>query len=391
MNKIDFNNSQIAFEAKTDKELNKAVFLFKILKSGFLVKIGSFFTKFALAIRFPIGWAVRPTIYQHFVGGEKLENCNKIIEKHSKFNVKIILDYSVEGGDTEPKINAALAETLKTIDNAASNHNIPFAVFKPTAFCFPHILEKAGNNLQLNEIEQKELDNFFNRVNILCERAFEKNIPIMIDAEDVAYQNHIDKVVFEMMLLYNKQKAIVYNTLQMYRKDRLDFLKNLLKKATEDNIKIGVKFVRGAYMEKERELAKKLNYPDPIHNTKQDTDNAFNEALRISVENIDKISIFNATHNEFSTQHFVDLINEYKINKNDERCYFSQLYGMSDNITFNLAKNGYNATKYTPYGPIKQVIPYLIRRAQENTAVKGSTSRELNLFLSEKKRRKDNN
>ncbi len=388
MAKIDFSNTEIAFAWKSDKELNKAVMLFKLIGSNTLVKIGNTLTNIALSIHFPINWAVKPTIYSHFVGGETLVSCNPLVEKFAQFNVKAVLDYSVEGGDTEEKINAALKETLCTITNAAKNPNIPFAVFKPTAFCYPEVLKKAGRGEELSDDEKKETEKFRERVHTLCKTAYENNVPIMIDAEDVAFQNFVDVVVYEMMLKFNKEKAIVYNTLQMYRRDRLDFLKELIDKARQDNIKVGVKFVRGAYMERERELAKELGYPDPIHPNKEETDKAFDAALKYSVENIDTISIFNATHNEKSTQCLVDLMEEHGIAKDDPRCYFSQLYGMSDHITFNLAKAGYNACKYTPYGPIKHVLPYLLRRTEENTSVAGQTSRELQLLAKEKQRRK---
>lgn len=390
MENIDFNNTEVAFAWKTDNEINKAVLLFKLIGSNSLVKIGNFMTNTALSIKFPINWAIKPTIYSHFVGSETLENCDPLVEKFSKYNVKAVLDYSVEGGDTEEKINKALEETLRTITNAAKNPNIPFAVFKPTAFGYPEILKKAGRGEQLTEQEQKEAEKFKERVFTLCNKAFENEIPIMIDAEDVAFQNFVDTVVYEMMLKFNKEKAIVYNTLQMYRKDRLDFLKKLYQKAQNDNIKVGVKFVRGAYMEKERELAKEMGYEDPIQPNKEATDNSFNEALKFSIEHIDVISIFNATHNEKSVQYFIQLMAENNLDKNDSRCFISQLYGMSDNITFNLGKEGYNAAKYTPYGPIKHVLPYLLRRTEENTSVAGQTPRELQLLKAEKIRRKIN-
>ncbi len=388
MEKINFDNTEIAFAYKSDKELNKGIFLFKMIKKNSVVKIGKALTNAALAVHFPINWAVRSTIYSHFVGAETLEECDPLVEKFANFGVKVVLDYSVEGGDTPEKIEFALQETLRTIHNAAKNPNIPFAVFKPTAFCYPEVLKKAGRGEKLTADEQKETEKFKERVHTLFKTAYDLNVPIMIDAEDVAFQNFVDEVVFENMLKFNKEKAIVYNTLQMYRRDRLDFLKELYEKAKSADIKVGVKFVRGAYMEKERKLAKEIGYPDPIHPTKEETDKAFNEALKFSVEHIDRISIFNATHNEYSARYFTELMAEHNINRNDERCYFAQLYGMSDHITFNLAKAGYNACKYTPYGPIKHVLPYLIRRTEENTSVAGQTPRELQLLLIEKQRRK---
>lgn len=385
---MNFENTEVAFAYRNDAELKNAYMLYKMIGNNFLVKTGGALAKTAVNIRLPIGWAIKPTIYKLFVGGETMESCNTIIENFAKHNVKIVLDYSVEGGKTDTQIQAALDETLRTIDNAANNSNIPFAVFKPTAFGLPEILEKAGEGKPLNEIEQKEAEKFEIRVKQICQKAYEKNVPIMIDAEDYAYQNYVDEVVYKMMLLYNKEKAIVYNTLQMYRKDRLDFLYKLYEKAKQDNIFVGIKFVRGAYMERERARAARLGYEDPIYPDKTATDNAYNAAIRFSIEHIDRISIFNATHNEYSSEFMANLMKERNIVKTDKRCYFSQLYGMSDNITFNLAKEGFNVAKYTPYGPIKHVLPYLIRRTQENTSVSGQTPRQLQLLKKEIDRRK---
>lgn len=386
---LNFDNTEIAFAYKSDAEIKKAYLLYKLIGNNTLVKIGGTLAKTAVKIHFPVDWAVKPTIYQLFVGGETLESCQKIVDEFAKWNVKIILDYSVEGGKSDEQIKAALDETLRTIENAAKNTNIPFAVFKPTAFGLPEVLEKAGEHKPLTEEDKKECEKFEQRVYTLCKRAYELSVPIMIDAEDYAYQDYVDEVVYKMMLEFNKDRAIVYNTLQMYRKDRLKFLYNLYEQAKKDNIYVGIKFVRGAYMERERARAARLGYEDPIHPNKEATDKAYNEALKFSVEHIDRIAIFNATHNEFSSMYLTHLMDEHKIAKDDFRCYFSQLYGMSDNITFNLAKEGYNVAKYTPYGPIKHVLPYLIRRTEENTSVAGQTPRQLQLIETEIKRRKN--
>ena len=388
MTQIDFSNTEIAFKWRSDKEVKKAYWLFKTMSKNWLVKTGKVLSNTAIKLHFPIGWIVKPTIYSHFVGGESIEECKPLVRLLEKFNVKAILDYSVEGGNTEEKINHALAETLRTIENAAIDPNIPFAVFKPTAFCYPHVLKKAGMGMELTHEEKKETEKFRQRVHLLCKTAYQKDVPIMIDAEDYAFQNFVDKVIYEMMLEFNKEKAIVYNTLQMYRKDRLGYLEQLYEQANKDKIKVGIKFVRGAYMEKERERAQQFGYPDPIYPTKQDTDNAYNKALEYSIERIDTIAIFNATHNEYSSKLLTELIAKKGIDKQDPRVYFSQLYGMSDHITFNLAQAGYNVAKYIPYGPIKHVLPYLIRRTEENTSVAGQTSRELQLYEKEIKRRK---
>jgi len=385
---IDFDNTKIAFKSKSNKELKKAYFLFSTIKHPWLVKIGKVLVTIALAIRFPIKWIVKPTIYAHFCGGETISECEPVVQKLAKYNVKTILDYSVEGKESPEEMKAALDETIRAIKNASENPDIPFAVFKPTAFGKDAVLEKASSDKSLTTGEQEELNRFRDRIDTLAKTAYDGDIPIMIDAEDYCYQKVIDQVVTEMMEKYNKKKPIVFNTLQMYRWDRLDFLKEELRKAQGGGYYIGMKFVRGAYMEKERERAERLGYPSPIHPDKERTDRDYNEALKFSVENIEKIAIFNGTHNEESSLYLTELMEEHGIEKDDPRAWSSQLYGMSDHISFNLAEEGYNVAKYLPYGPVKNVLPYLIRRAEENTSVAGQTSRELNLLKKETNRRK---
>ncbi len=388
MGEILFDNTEIAFKSKSKVELRKAYVLFKIISNGSLVKPGTSLLNFAKKIKFPVGWFLKPTVFKHFCGGESIEECQTTIDKLYKYSVKAILDYSVEGKESTEDFDAALQETLKTIHNAKKNSNIPYAVFKPTAFTYSTVLEKLSAEKKLTDEEKKEQTKFEERVEELCKTAHGEGVPIMIDAEDYAFQKAIDDVVTKMMEMYNKQKAIVYNTLQMYRVDRLDFLKQSYKKALEGNYYLGVKFVRGAYMDKERERAAKMKYLSPIHPDKEATDKAFNDALRFSIKHIDKISIFNATHNEESSQFLVTLMEEAGFAPNDERFYFSQLYGMSDHISFNLAKEGYNVAKYIPYGPVGNVLPYLMRRAEENVSVTGQTNRELRLIIKETQRRK---
>jgi proline dehydrogenase len=386
-----FDNTEIAFKSKTDKDLRRAYWLFKTLASPIVVKTSKMLTKLAIKFHLPFGWAVKPSIYKHFVGGETLEGCQPAVDHLKQFNVKGILDYSVEGNKTAGGIEIVLDETLKSIHRAASDENIPFAVFKPTAFTIADVLEKSSLKIPLNDFELIEAGNFRKRINLLCQTAYEKNIPILIDAEDTFYQNFIDEVVTEMMVKYNKDKAIVYNTLQMYRWDKLKFLRDQLKKAKEGNYFLGMKYVRGAYMEKERERAIHKGYRDPIQPNKAATDRDYNEAIQVSIENIDRISVFNGTHNEESCLFLMELMEKHNIAKNDQRVYTAQLYGMSDHISFNMASEGYNVCKYIPYGPVKHVIPYLIRRAEENTSVAGQTSRELRLITIERNRRKLNN
>ncbi len=384
-----FQNTEIAFAWRSDAELRRAYWLLKMISKPWLVQTGKILSNIALKIHFPVNWIVKPTIYRHFVGGETIEECMPLVRQLEKFNVKAILDYSVEGSEDERKIQIAMDETLKTIYNAAKDPNIPFAVFKPSGFGAPRILAKAQAGEDLNDYEKQHIEKFRERLYTLFKTAYDNNVPIMIDAEDYAYQNFVDQVVLDNMRIFNKEKPVVYNTLQMYRKDRLDYLKYLYETAKKEGFYIGIKFVRGAYMEKERELAKKLGYPDPIYPTKEDTDRAYNEALKFSVEHIDTIAVFNATHNEYSSYYLTELMEKNGIAKDDPRCYFSQLYGMSDHITFNLAKMGYNVAKYIPYGPVRHVLPYLIRRTEENTSVAGQTPRELRLIEQEFLRRKN--
>jgi proline dehydrogenase len=385
---LDFNNTESAFITKSKRKLKKAWWLFKIVGSPFLVKSGKFFINMANAIRLPVKWLVKPTIYSHFCGGETLAECGSNVKLLATHGVKSILDYSVEGTETDEDIHLALEETLKAIRHAAQDPDIPFSVFKPTAFAPFHILEKASAGELFTEYDKAEAMKFEERIETLFRTGFELDVPVMIDAEETWIQPYIDSLVQKMMEKYNKAKAIVYNTLQMYRQDRLDFLHKSLEEAEKGNYFLGMKLVRGAYMEKERARAEKLNYPSPIHPDKTSTDKSYDDALAFCVEHIDRISLFNGTHNENSCQLLARLLKEKELNTNDPRIFSSQLFGMSDHISFNMAKAGYNVAKYIPYGPVKHVLPYLIRRAEENTSVAGQTGRELSLLSQELKRRK---
>ncbi len=387
---LSFENTEIAFSSKTDKDLKRAQFLFNMISSNFLVNTGKYLSQFAMKLRLPVDWAVKPTIYSHFVGGETIEECIPNVRLLEKFNVKAILDYSIEGTETLDEINSAMEETLRTIHNAAKDDNIPFAVFKPTAFTLETVLEKVSAGESLSGSEKQEAEHFRQRVEKLCQTAFDHGVPILIDAEDVAFQNFIDEVVDVNMEKFNKDKAIVFNTYQMYRHDRLEVLEKAYNRAVEKGYYLGAKFVRGAYMEKERARAAERGYPDPIHPDKDSTDRAYNAALKFCIERIDRISIFNGTHNEYSSRYMTELMAEHGIKKDDKRCWFSQLYGMSDHISFNLANEGYNVAKYMPFGPVRSVLPYLIRRTEENTSISGQTGRELSLILKEMNRRKNN-
>ena len=385
---VTFDDTDIAFSSKSNTDLRRAYYLFKTIGSPALVRISKEAIRIAQILHLPVAWAVKPTIYKQFVGGETLKDCTPLVRTLEKFNVKAILDYSVEGISTEEYIRHTIDEILKTIDLAAKDPNIPFAVFKPTALCSEKILEKASTDSLDTPTDEKEARDFHDRMEILCQHAFDNNVRIMIDAEDSWYQPYIDDVVSVMMEKYNRKTAIVYNTLQMYHMDRLDYLKVLYDKAVAGNFYLGIKFVRGAYMEKERVRASQKGYPSPIQPDKSATDQSFNEGLGFAVKHLDRIHIFNGTHNENSNRLLISLMEDQGIDKDDERCYFSQLYGMSDNISFILAKRGYNVAKYVPYGPVGSVLPYLIRRAEENTAIAGQSGRELSLIVQELKRRK---
>lgn len=385
---VSFENTEIAFKVKTNRELQKAYLLFKTIKKPWLVKILSAIVRFFLKIGFPLTWILKPTLYSHFCGGTSIEDCTPTVKKLAGFKVRSILDYSVEGTETDEAIQAALEETLRSIRHAGKDPNIPYAVFKPTAFASNLILKRASQEAEIDPSISAEAEKFRTHIDLLCKTAYDENIPVMIDAEDYCYQEFIDKVVTEMMEKYNRKKAIVFNTFQMYRWDRLDFLKVSYQTAVDGNYFLGGKFVRGAYMERERARAERLGYPSPIHINKESTDEDFNQALKFCIEHIDRIAVFNGTHNERSSLYLTQLMEEKGIARNDVRIYFSQLYGMSDHISFNLAHEGYNVAKYLPYGPVKHVVPYLIRRAEENTSVAGQTSRELSLLSEERHRRK---
>jgi len=385
---VDFDNLEVAFRYKSNRELKFAYWLFRIVGKPGLVKFGKRITNFSLKLHLPVNWLVKPTIYRHFCGGETIADCMKVAANMQKYNVRCILDYSVEGGESPEAIQAALEETLRTIENAGKNRNIPFTVFKPTAFTTEEVLEKGSLGKLETAEELAEAARFRERVQTLCQAAYDADVPIMVDAEDVKFQPMIDEVVTSMMIRYNKEKAVVFNTVQMYRTDRLDFLKEAYRKAMDGGYYLGIKFVRGAYMERERARAEKYGYPSPIHPDKPATDRMYNDGLRFAVDHIDRMGLFNGTHNEESNHLLTELMEAKGLAKNDNRIWFSQLFGMSDPISFNLGAAGYNVAKYLPYGPVKHVLPYLIRRAEENTAVAGQSSREFEFARREHRRRR---
>lgn len=387
MEKI-FDNTQIAFSLKSDTELDRAYFLFKMIDSEPLVRIGTAVTNFALKAHLPVEGLIRASVFDHFCGGVSEDDCLPVMEKMYTKKVCSVLDYSVEGKEEEAQFDAALTKTLKIIDFAKDKASIPFAVFKPTGFGRFALYEKVGNKEALTESEQTEWNRVVARYEEVCQKAFENNVPLLIDGEESWMQDAADDLALTMMKKYNKQKPIVFNTLQLYRWDRLDYLKKIHQEATAEGFYIGMKLVRGAYMEKENKRAEEMGYPTPICASKQASDDNYDATVSYMIDNIDRMAIFAGTHNELSSYKLMELMKTKGIAPNDQRIWFGQLYGMSDNISFNLAANGYNVAKYLPFGPVRDVMPYLIRRAEENTSVAGQTSRELMLIKKERERRK---
>jgi proline dehydrogenase len=403
--RISFDNTENAFAYKSDKELKKAHFLFSSMGKEWLVKLGLKLTPWAFKAGLPIKGLIRNTIFQQFVGGETLDETAVVAKKLASFGVQTILDYGVEGGDTsEAGFDHAADEFIKVINYAGTQPSIPYIGVKITGLARFNLLEKLDNSVEatagslmkryvrsvaaLTAPEKEEWQRVHERVQRICRAAAEKNVGVFIDAEETWIQDPVDVLAILMMEQYNQRKVIVFNTYQLYRHDRLQFLKDSHEAAVQRNFILGAKLVRGAYMEKERKRAETLGYPSPIQPDKAATDSDYNLAVKFCIDNIDKISLAVASHNEYSNLYATELLTERKLPLNHPHVHFSQLYGMSDNITFNLARAGCSVSKYLPFGPIADVIPYLMRRAQENSSVSGQTGRELGLIKKEIKRRK---
>ena len=385
---INFDDTKAVFAHKSKRELRKSYYLFSILQHSLLVKIGSLLLKISFFLRIPVKKLIKITIFNQFCGGENIQDCSKKINELYEFGIGTILDYSVEGKEKESDFEKTKEEIIQTILFSAKNSKIPFTVFKITGLGKSSLIEKASLDFQsLEDDELVEINLIAMRVDEICKVASENRVPVFVDAEDSWYQDYIDKVVESMIFKYNNEFSIVYNTIQLYRHDRLQYMKDLISSCKSNGKKLGLKLVRGAYMEKERERATKKNYPDPIQKDKQATDNDFTKAVEFCIENIETVSLCAGTHNEKSVLHLTNLMQKKTLKNNDSRIWFAQLLGMSDHISFNLSKEGYNVAKYVPYGPIKEVIPYLIRRAEENTSVSGQTGRELSLIKIEVERR----
>jgi proline dehydrogenase len=401
---ISFDNTEFAFQYKSDKQLKKSRFLFSLMGKPWLVKMGTRLTPWAIKIGLPIKGLIRKTIFQQFVGGETLEQTSVVAKRLGEYHVQVILDYGVEGGDDgEHGFDHSTEEFIRVINYAATQPNIPFMSVKVTGFARFALLEKldavmhaAQGTLMkrflhavesLSAEEKEEWHRVRHRMMRICETAASKNVGVFVDAEETWIQDPVDALTLLMMDTFNKQKCVVYNTIQHYRHDRLAFLKECYEGAVERNFILGSKLVRGAYMEKERKRAEEKGYASPIQPDKESSDRDYNEGVKFCIDRIDKVALIVASHNEKSNLYATQLLKEKGLSLNHPHVHWSQLYGMSDNITFNLAHAGCSVSKYLPFGPIKDVIPYLMRRAQENTSVGGQTGRELGLISKELKRR----
>lgn len=385
--KLNFRDTETAFADKTTAELRERQRLFKVMNSPLLNSLGTKAATLALGLGLPVKKLIKSTVFELFCGGETIEECEPVVEQLGRSNIGSILDYSVEGKSAEADFDKTKDEIIRTLDRAKDDPHVPFSVFKVTGIAPLGTLEKMSGKKKLDAKGQAKWERIHTRVSEICEYAHSIGQPIFIDAEESWIQDAIDRLATEMMEKFNRDSVIVYNTIQLYRKDRLQFLKDSRRAATEGEYFLGVKLVRGAYLEKERERAAEEGYPSPINDTKKATDEAYDQAVEYCLKHLDRVSMVAGTHNEASTQRLVRRMYEERIVPDHHHIYFSQLYGMSDNLSYVLAKNGYNVSKYVPYGPVEDSIPYLIRRAKENSAVAGQVSRELDLINAELKRR----
>lgn len=385
---VSFEDTEVAFSWKSNADLRKANLIFSLVNHPRISSLATGFIESALKVGLPVEGVIRKTAFEHFCGGESIEKSERVIQLLGKYHVGTILDYSVEGEKTEAGFISTMEEILRTIERARQSESIPFCVFKVTGVGSAELLEKSQSDAGLTEEETAAFGRIRERVNTICERAHGDGVPVLIDAEQTWVQDSIDELADEMMARYNHERAIVFNTYQMYRLDALNNLIHDYSDAVERGYFVGAKLVRGAYMEIERERAEKLGYPSPVYPDKAGTDQAFNHAVTFCMDHIDKVYVMCGSHNEHSTRLLMTTMEAKKLPPGDSRIWFAQLFGMSDNISFNLARAGYNVAKYVPYGPVKSVMPYLLRRAEENTSVAGQSSRELTLIRKELKRRK---
>lgn len=385
---INFSDTATAFRNKSNFELRKSYVLFSTLAKPWVVQVGKVLSEFAFKTHLPVKGLIKSTVFNQFCGGESIEDCSDSIDGLIGVGVASILDYSVEGKESEKDFDRTKNTVVHSIEYASKKTGVPLAVFKPTGMGRFALLEKKSLGHQLNEKEEAEWQRVVGRFREIAQAAHDFNIPVMVDAEESWIQQAVDDLVEELMMEFNKERVIILNTIQFYRHDRLEYLQRALVHAENNGYFLGVKIVRGAYMEKERARAEEMGYPDPIQPDKASSDRDYDAGIRLLMENIQRVNFVCGTHNEASSQLLVSLMSEYGIDPGDRRIWFAQLYGMSDHISFNLAAAGYNVVKYLPFGPVKDVMPYLIRRAEENTSVRGQTGRELGLIKAELRRRK---
>lgn len=385
---LNLENTEIAFQSRSDIALRRSYWLFKLMGMASLVSLGAKLVRLCLKLRLPIEGLIRKTAFLQFCGGETIAQCEGTIFDLASYRIGTILDYSVEGSEKERELDATAKEILRTIELAQGNPRIPFCVFKLTGITRFHLLEEVNAGEKLSASETKEWERARHRLRALCLNCHQKQVRVFIDAEESWIQGTVDSLAEEMMREFNRERAIVFHTVQMYRNDRLDYLKRLHATAIQGRFFLGVKVVRGAYMEKERERATRLGRPSPIFPDKTATDRHYDEALKFCLNNLGALSLCAGTHNERSTLYLTELMKEKGMAPGDTRVFFSQLLGMSDHLSYNLAAAGYNVAKYVPFGPVRAMVPYLIRRAEENTSVLGQTSRELSLISTERTRRR---
>ncbi len=385
-----FNNTKDAFALKTDDDLKRSLFIFKLMSIPYMVPILTFFTNLSLKLRLPVEWAIRKTIFAQFCGGETQKECLPLVKLMHTKGVHSVLDYSVEGKETEEEFNKAADNKIAIIEFASKAKEIPFAVAKPTGLGRFEIWQKVTANEELTKAEALEWKRIQQRLERVCQRAYDLDVRLLIDAEETWMQDAADDLIEKMMEKFNKEKPIIFNTLQCYRWDRLAYIKSIYKRAKAKGFKLGFKIVRGAYMEKENKRASQKGYPSPICENKEATDVTFNAVMTYCLDHLETIHVFIGTHNEVSSYMALELLEQKGISSSDERVWFGQLYGMSDHISYNIAGVGSNAIKLVPFGPIRDVVPYLIRRAEENSSVQGEVGRELSLLIEEKQRREGN-
>ncbi len=386
--RISFDDTAIAFAHKSNQGLKKRYRLFALMNQNWLVKIGTFFINFALQLKLPVKGLLRNNMYDHFCGGESIQECDITIRELADHSIGTILDFAVEGEKSEKGFEITADEIIRTAEKARGNPDIPFCCFKPTGVAPIDLLEKVHTHQDLSEEEKSRFEAIKRRWERICTAAYENGVNIFIDSEDSYIQDPIDEISYQLMEKFNREKPVVWNTYQLYRVGMLENIKIACDRARETGYYLGVKLVRGAYMEIERERAQERGYTDPIQPDKDATDNAYDAALNFCIDNNDIMAVCNGSHNEKSNAYLTELMDEAGMSENDERTWFAQLYGMSDHISYPLARGGYNVVKYVPYGPLEAVVPYLMRRAAENTSLKGQSSREYTLYKREIKRRK---